>query len=502
MTDGGGQEPKLDSLRSVAHGASLFVIGKLVRDGLKFVTHIILSRYLGAGVYGVFAYCNMISKVGLALSNVGSDKSLLRYVPQYSDDPQRQRFTVGLAWMTSILGGGTVATVLFLGAPTIASVTISSSTFVSLLRLFAAIVLLDTLAKLLYSTFRALELMEYEVLTSKLLRPTIRLIAVGGAIVAGASIYGIVVALVGASLLVLGLAFLIFLRTTDLRPSLRIDRDSGTEIKKYYNYSLPLSAQQAGQILQSRVDILLVGVFLSSTAVGIYNASYLVAAILLIPLAGFNQLFPPVASRLYSNGDIEELSSVYSTVTRWIFTITFFMALVAIIFRIEILLLFGEEFTAGSAVFALLIVGHSFNGAAGSNGYLLMMTDHQYVVMCNQWIFGAVNVVLTYLFILEFGLAGAALASAGVLALVNVTKIAEVWYLEGLFPYDLSFARPIVCGGIAVIGMYPIKVHLSGIAALVIGGAVGTVIYSVVIWNFGVAETDKKILVETIREGL
>ena len=67
-----------------------------------------------------------------------------------------------------------------------------------------------------------------------------------------------------------------------------------------------------------RVDVVLIGIFLTATAAGIYNVVLLIVALAAIPLAAFNQMMPPVASDLHSNGQTETLDAVYTTVVRLI----------------------------------------------------------------------------------------------------------------------------------------------------------------------------------------
>jgi O-antigen/teichoic acid export membrane protein len=253
-----------------------------------------------------------------------------------------------------------------------------------------------------------------------------------------------------------------------------------------------------GDILIKRIDILMVGYFFASEIVGVYNIAVLISGLLVLPLSGFNQLFPPIASELYADGKIDEINSLYVTVTRWIFTISFIMAIGAILYRNELLRLFGPEFAAGSLVLVLFVLAQLFNCLGGANGYLLMMTDHQYVVMANQWLFGIFNVATNYILILEYGFIGAAVATASVLALLNVTKTIELWYLEGLFPYTLGFLKPLVAGVIAIIPMITIQQFVSGIGLLIAGGVLGVVTFLFALYLLGIDKADKEFFREAI----
>jgi O-antigen/teichoic acid export membrane protein len=333
-----------------------------------------------------------------------------------------------------------------------------------------------------------------------LLRPIFRLGAAAIALALGFSIMGVMIALVVASLLTLGVALYLLFTRFDLRPSLSAEQASRSDVYEYYNFSIPLTLQDAGRTLMKRVDVLMVGFFLSSSAVGIYNIAVLLGGLLTIPLAAFNQLFPPIASRLYSNGEVDKINSLYSTVTRWIFTVSFIMAIGAITYRRELLNLFGEEFTAGTVVLIFFVIAQLFNSIGGANGYLLMMTNRQYVLVANQWLFGILNVILNYIFILEFGLVGAAVATASVLAALNVIKTVELWYFEGLFPYSVEFGKPLAAGVIAALIMALVGTVLSGTLLVFGGGAIGVFAYILLLVVFGIEEEDKIFFEKIIAE--
>ena len=92
--------------------------------------------------------------------------------------------------------------------------------------------------------------------------------------------------------------------------------------------------------------------------------------------------------------------------------------------------IFGQGFAAGSEVLSLFVVGELVISVVGPSSYVLTMTNHQYLRMINEWGSGILNVVFNYIFITQFGLIGAALATAGILAFVNIVRVIEVWALS------------------------------------------------------------------------
>jgi O-antigen/teichoic acid export membrane protein len=236
----------------------------------------------------------------------------------------------------------------------------------------------------------------------------------------------------------------------------------------------------------------MVGLLLTGSAVGIYNIAVLLAGILVLPLTAFNQLFPPIASRLYQNKKISELEQVYSTVTRWAFTLSLFPTITLILYAESVLKIFGEGFTEGTVILILFAFAQFTNSAVGPSGFMLMMSDNQYLTLINQLGSGVLNALLNYIFILKFGFIGAAVATATILASINLLRVFQVWYLEGIQPYSQSFFKPIVAGVVSAIVLFAASLFFDQYL-LLFGGATGGICYLFVLYSFGIEE-DIRIL--------
>ena len=303
-------------------------------------------------------------------------------------------------------------------------------------------------------------------------------------------------ALAIGGVLTFGIAISILYSRTDIRPTGERSRGS---VSEFYNFSLPLTLKDLGQKLYTRVDILMVGFFLSGAAVGVYRVSILLTTFLTLPLSGINQLFPPIASGLYSDNKVEELESIYQTVTRWTLTVVIPAALVLIVYSSEVLRIFGEDFTGGGFVLLFFGIAQLTNCAVGPSGLLLMMTNHQYLNLVNQWVLGVGNVILNYVLILEFGFIGIAVATAGTLTIINIVRVIEVWYVEGMTPYSKKYWKPIVSGLVTVLVMLGWRLFLSGYPLLIIGSITGSLVFATVLFLLGIEREDREFYAENIK---
>jgi O-antigen/teichoic acid export membrane protein len=92
-----------------------------------------------------------------------------------------------------------------------------------------------------------------------------------------------------------------------------------------------------------------------------------------------------------------------------------------IIFNQWFLSLFGEEFKTGSIALIILCFIHLINSAVGSVGIIMQMTgkqkQYQYIAIISL----GINLLLNFILIPQYGINGAAIATAISLSLWNVS---------------------------------------------------------------------------------
>lgn len=484
------------SLRVISQGASLHFAGKITSHGLKFVLNLLLTRGLGATLYGIYTYARTLIQFFMVFARLGTGKSILRFLPEYSDDLPRRDWTVRIAYLTALTASIIISAALYVLAPLINDFTLNTPELLIVLRILAIALPFNTLINLTGAIFRGSKRLELQIVVQNLTKPLVQIGVVGVAFVFGFSLVGVVAGLAIGTVLTFSVAISILYDRTDIRPTGNVSSGS---LREFYNFSLPLTFKDLGRKLYTRVDILMVGLFLPGSAVGIYQISVVMTSFLTLPLSGVNQLFPPVASDLHSNGNRKELEEIYQVLTRWTFTMVIPPALAVIVFSQEVLQIFGEGFVSGSSVLILFTVAQLTNSLVGPSGFLLMMTDHQYLNLANQWTLGISNVILNYVLILEFGFIGAAVATAGSLAMINVVRVIEVWHFEGMSPYSTKFWKPIFAGLLIIPVMVGLEALLSGYVLLVAGSASGLLVFIVLLVLFGFEDEDKEFYHETIK---
>lgn len=482
-----------DSLLSLARGGYFHVLGQLLSRLSGFFLNWLLATTLGANIFGIYVYGNLFVSVAGMFADLGAKRALLRFLPEFSHDERKSQY-VTIAFLVAISSSTTIATLLFLTAPYINRYTLDNGTLTLVLRILAISIPFITSSAVASHVFRAEKQVGYQVLIDDIVLRYSRLFLVGGAILLGATLVDVVFAVLVAAIFTAIVAFFLMYYSTPFG----LERPEQSSAKRFIDYSLPVSMSNIEVLMYSTVDVFMLGFFLTSTEVGVYKIAVLISSFLTFPLLATNKLFPSVASKLYTDGKNRELQAVFSTVTRWTVSVSVFMSFGALIYRRELLMLFGAEYVRGVSVLTVFVIAYFLNTAVGPSNWMLLMADRQYLVMLNHWVFGSLNVILNFILINEIGLIGAAIASAGSIAALNVTRLVELQILEGFQPYTAQYLKPIVAAVVGGLAMFVIKGSVQSILVLFVGGAVGAIVFCTTLVVFGIEKQDRKVFQEML----
>ncbi|SDJ47906.1 Membrane protein involved in the export of O-antigen and teichoic acid [Halovenus aranensis] len=482
-----------EALVTLAHGAVVTAGGVSTQRALSTAAEFVLARGLGPVSYGIYALAWRITQVLMRMVTFGSVPALQRFLPESGDDDTRQSALVALGYATTVGFGLVLCLVVWVAAPTINDITVESATFLPAMRLFGGLIGLLGVLMVAAGVFRATGSARGEVVINKLLRPGVRLVGGGIALLCGYSVVGVAGAILVCALLFVVVALPLSVRATGIVPRARGVR---SEIRGFYNHAGPVALSSLGKVFQNRLDLLLVGGLLTAVAAGVYNVVLVLVSVAWIPLLSFNQLLPPIASNLYAADEMQTLNAVYTAATRLIVITVLPVIAVLGVYGEALLAVFGSTYTQGYLPLVVYLAGVFVGSAVGATGWLLMMTDHQYARMALDWLLAVLNLVLTYTFVVTFGLAGAALGTSLAIAVQNGIQVLLLRRFEGLWPYDRTFLKPLAAGVVMVAVMLVVRVFLHGLGALGLGTVLGLGGYLLTFRLLGLDERDRLIVGE------
>ena len=406
-----------DMLATLARGAGIAFIIQAGGTGLKYLTQVLLARWMGASEYGVYAYALTWANLLSVFATLGFTTGVLRFVPEYLARKdwahlhgfiRRVRQLVFLAGLVLAAVGSLV--LLLLRSPRMD---------VYALLLGMGLIPWLALMSVQMEMVRGTRRIALAYTPPMLLQPVLALgtaffvLRVLGALTGVATIGAFMLAV----LAVLGVQSWGLIRAVP-REVVLAPPHYGS--RKWLRVSFPLLLVAGSFIVLNQSDILMIGVFIGHEEAGIYTAASKTAALVSFMLVAVNAIVAPMIAEFHAKGDRVKLQEMVSAATRWMFWASLAAALGLVLFGRAVLNFFGQEFTAGYWALVILSSGQLVNASVGPVGYLMSLTGYQNISARVYGLSALVNVSLNALLIPIWGLLGAALATTVTMVLWNV----------------------------------------------------------------------------------
>lgn len=429
-------------MREVLRGSVVALALKILGAFLSFTMTVVIGRMLGAQGTGVFFLALSVVTIASVLGKVGMDNALLRFTAAHSSQEEwghvKGVARMGLRFASIALGIS--AAVVFITAQLIAEHVFDEPALSQTLRIMAIAILPLGLFQLLAQLLRGLKRIFHSVLVQSIWLPAITTVGlflfvpafgVNGA--ALAYLVGTVATLIiGAGLWGKG-----------------ISRKSGKAAfsrSELLASSKPLFAVAATHLALIWASTLILGIYHPSDQVGIFSAANRTAKLLVFVFLAINFIASPKFATLYREGDLEAIGRVARSSATLLALAALPGLLIFVAFPTKVLAVYGPEFIAGGYALIIISIGHYVNVATGLVGSLLMMTGHERLMRNVMIITATIAIILNFALIPEFGVTGAAIATAVALIFQNLSAAILVRKRLGIWSLPL-FNRPVTSKG-------------------------------------------------------
>jgi O-antigen/teichoic acid export membrane protein len=220
-------------------------------------------------------------------------------------------------------------------------------------------------------------------------------------------------------------------------------REAQPELKsrKWLSSAVPMALTNGMHILLGNTSLLLLGVFSTAAAVGIFRVATSLALLIGLPISLFNMISGPILSRIHAQQNLEAMQYVLAWLAAGMSIGTAVITLPVLVYGGELVdFAFGSEFLAANYPLQILCVGMLLCSALGSNVIVLNMCGHEKRVTRAFGIALAFLAVAGIPLIHFYGLAGAAIANAGSMLLWNVMLFLDA---KRLLDMDTSLMAPL-----------------------------------------------------------
>lgn len=486
------------NLRVTAKGGGIIVLGRLVEYGLRFVIAFLLARLLGAEQYGVYILALSVATLTSGISKFGMDSTLVRYIAikRSENDEKGLWGTIQIAILSSTLLSLMCALALNLFASSIAINIFHEPQLTPLLKLFSIIVPFLTLSDVLVGASRGFKKMEYSVIAENFIMMFVRMILIG--IIALIKITPFKAAIAfGISDLASSVALIFF-----INKEFRLKRPLRTahyDLRGILRFSVPFWISGLLTKFRKYISIFFLGFLFTVEGVGVFSLIGRISLIGRMTFIAIETSIKPIIAELYNKGDIKQIGQLYQITSRWALTINIPIFLVMILFPKTLLSIFGYAFVEGAIALTILAYSDILDISTGICGTIIDMTGYTKLKMFNSIVRVIILVSSNLILIPRWGLVGAAIASLLGISVLNIMRMAQVWIIFKLLPYNRDFVKPIFAGIISivitwlVIQRFPPKNNL-----LIAGveGILGWISYFVLIFVLGISSEEQAILSE------
>lgn len=384
-------------------------IGNMLMFGLNLIMPMVLSRLYGVEIFGSYVYGITIVSMSLLLANLGMDVGLLYFIPKTG------KKYVTSSFVLNIFTSAITVLLLYIFLP---------STIVP----YLGLVWLMSSEQLFFSIYRARHhIKDYFLIKSLVGIVGLNAIAFVLHQTLGINEVNIVIATYISALC----SNIVFMhQSKDMFGKFEMHME-------FVSYSATIILGGVMSLLVNYIDIVMIKAMLGKSDVAIYKVSAELAMIPSIFLRIVNTVFPPLISKLYHEGKIDQVRELYEKLTRYLLLVSSIVIGFLFVFWHPILSLYGPEYLAGKMVLYYRGFGQLINASVGSVWYIVMMTGHPRLRLVGVVATAVINVSLNYLLIPTLGIDGAALASMVSTIFVNILGFFVVKKIIGAKVYKI-----------------------------------------------------------------
>lgn len=463
-------------LTSIAKQSGIVFTGKFIGYILGLVSNFVLARFYGPKILGQFALVLATVNIISIFAIFGFNNGLVKYISRYRVTKQTKRLNeiIKIAFTYGVLFSIIGAILLFLLKDIVANNVFKDSGLVNCLIYGSWLIIPLTIISIFNGLYRGFKQLQYPIISNEIIRKIIfSIIIIISALLNFKNTPVVIISSLFAQILVV--FYLIGKVSTlkiDFKNILLIPINNNlkeNKIKKeFLIYCSTIIFISFMNIILTKIDKIMLGIYMTSEIVGIYNIASTVAGLITFLLVSSNMIFSSVISELYSIKKIKMLGDLYSTITKWIIIFTLPVVITILFFPDTIMKFFGEIYIIGSNALIILALGQMINVFVGANGYILNMCGHERLLLINNISMAIINVIFNAILIPKIGILGAAISTGMSIAIINIVKVFEVKFLLGIIPYNKEYFFILINLLVVCSSSLIIKIYWNNIISVVI----------------------------------
>jgi len=474
---------------------SYVLFANIITVLLGFLQLPILTKGLGANLYGTWSLINATISLIAPFALLGFGEAIIRFLAAEKDKSKIREDFFSVLVATVFISGIAFALLLFFLSDYLAVHIfndIESSYYIKLASIFVPIFSLSVLNQSYLQAFRKAGILA----TFTVAQSAVNIGLIYLSLRFGYRLTGVIVANIVVSLLFhLTLLFIILKQI-----GFRFPRFS--HLKLFLSYGLPLTPTKAILWVISSSNRYLISYFIGVSAAGIFNAAYTIGWYSIFLITPITFLLFPTIAKSYDEGNLNETRNYLRYSLKY-----FMMIAIPAAFGLSILakpilqVLTTPEFVVGNIVIPFVAFSGVLSGVYEVSVFIIHLVKKTRLVFMLLAISALLNIVLNVVLIPRMGLTGAATATLVAYGAVCVlVLIVTRRYLK----FDLSapfILKSILSSGIMALCIWRINPQST---AWIIGSIlIGVVVYFVVLLLIrGLSKEERTFFVNFSKDNL
>ena len=417
---------KLESyaIKKVAKGG-VIIFAAIILSSLAFLFYrIIAARYLGPSDYGMLTLGIVILKITTIFGLLGIHMSIGKFINHYLAKKQygRAKGLLISSFSVTISFSFLLLLLLYTFSGFMEQNVFRIEGISAVIKIFSFAIPFSVLTQLFYYYFFAFKKPGYVIISESIFEKLANLLFLLLVIFISASVYflslGYIISLVISSIagIILFKSNILAIFKKGIKPLF--------ELKQLISFSFPLMIAGVLGAALAWTDTIFIGIYGSSSDVGIYNAAYLIASSLMIIWLSFGEVFYPIISELYAKRAKTSISRIFEVSSRWIFILVLPIFVFILVFPTRaISLVFGNGFLEANLPLLILIVGYFFITISGLTDQGLRTFKKTRFIGVSTFISFLMNILLNFLLVPPYGMVGAAIATSITIITFSIIRI-------------------------------------------------------------------------------
>ena len=445
------------SLKLLVKTSSMIFILLIVSKLLSYFYRIVIARYYGPEVYGLFSLSIMIMGWFAAFSSFGLYEGLLRFVSIYRGKKEKDkiRYTCHISIFISLFSSIVAGILLFILAEPIAINLFHSPNLIIFLKIFSFTIPFFLLSNVLLSIMQAYERIKAYTIILDVIQHFAKALILVLLIFIGFSSSSVIISYSVGIIIIFLLSFLYckYKIPEIFEKHLLTKQNKKTIRKQLLSYSWPILFMTIVYSIFPWIDFFAIGFFKGAAQVGFYDSAVPIAQLLVFLPPLFLRLFFPMVTKQFYRKSINLVKEISKQTEKWILIINLPFFLLMVLFPGTIInLLFGSTYLVAESALRFLAVGFFFFAMSLIFYNLLSIVGKSKLILYNLLLTSALNIVLNMIFVPAYGITGAAASTMISYIVLFLIFLFQTKNYTSIVPLKRKMI-PIIISGVVATGL-------------------------------------------------